>query len=45
MSTTKKLLIVDDDDTLRETLKEQFSLHEEFAVVDAATLTEEGDDA
>ena len=32
MSTTKKILIVDDDDTLRETLKDQFSLHEEFIV-------------
>ena len=39
MSSTKKLLIVDDDDTLRETLKEQFSLHDEFTVVDAATAT------
>jgi len=39
MSNTKKLLIVDDDDTLRETLKEQFSLHDEFAVSDAATAT------
>ena len=39
MSTTKKLLIVDDDDMLRETLKEQFSLHDEFTVVDVATAT------
>jgi DNA-binding response OmpR family regulator len=39
MSTTKKILIVDDDDMLRDTLKEQFSLHDEFVVSDAATAT------
>ncbi len=39
MSAKKKLLIVDDDDTLRETLKEQFSLHDEFVVSDTATAT------
>jgi DNA-binding response OmpR family regulator len=39
MSTTKKILIIDDDDTLRETLKEQFSLHDEFSVTDASTAT------
>ena len=39
MSTTKKLLIIDDDDMLRETLKEQFGLHDEFTVVDTATAT------
>jgi DNA-binding response OmpR family regulator len=39
MSTAKKILIVDDDDTLRETLKEQFSLHEEFHVSEAPTAT------
>lgn len=37
MSGTKKIIIVDDDDMLRETLKEQFSLHDEFAVAEAAT--------
>ncbi len=37
MSTTKKIIIVDDDDMLRETLREQFSLHDEFVVTDAAT--------
>ena len=39
MSTTKKIFIVDDDDTLRETLKDQFSLHEEYAVTDFANAT------
>ena len=39
MSTTKKIIIVDDDDLLRDTLKEQFSLHDEFAVSEAATAT------
>jgi DNA-binding response OmpR family regulator len=32
MSAVKRLLIVDDDEALRETLIEQFSLHDEFAV-------------
>lgn len=36
---SKKLLIVDDDEGLRETLKDQFSLHDEFSVEDAATAT------
>ena len=39
MSATKKIIIVDDDDMLRETLKEQFSLHDEFMVTEAATAT------
>lgn len=39
MTTTKKILIVDDDDTLRETLKDQFSLHEEYIVTDVANAT------
>ncbi len=39
MSTTKKILIVDDDDALRDVLKDQFSLHDEFSVDDAATAT------
>ncbi len=37
MSAPKKILIVDDDDTLRDTLKDQFSLHDEFQVAEAAT--------
>ncbi|MCB1433896.1 MAG: response regulator transcription factor [Alphaproteobacteria bacterium] len=39
MSTTKKILIIDDDDALREALREQFSLHDEFAVSDVPTAT------
>ena len=39
MSTTKKILIVDDDDMLRDTLREQFSLHDEFTVTDVANAT------
>ncbi len=39
MTTTKKILIVDDDETLRETLKDQFSLHEEYVVTDVASAT------
>ncbi len=39
MSTAKKIMIIDDDDALRESLVEQFALHEEFLVnaVDAAS--------
>jgi len=39
MSTTKKILIVDDDDLLRESIREQFALHDEFSVTDSATAT------
>jgi len=39
MSNAKKILIVDDDDALREALRDQFSLHDEFDVTDAATAT------
>jgi DNA-binding response OmpR family regulator len=39
MTTAKKILIVDDDDQLRETLKEQFALHGEFSIIDAASAT------
>lgn len=39
MTSPKKILIVDDDDVLRETLKDQFSLHDEYAVSDVATAT------
>ena len=40
MSTAKKILICDDDDTLRESLCEQFALHEEFSVFEAPTATD-----
>jgi DNA-binding response OmpR family regulator len=39
MSTAKKILIVDDDDTLRETLIEQIGLHDDFSLTEAATAT------
>jgi DNA-binding response OmpR family regulator len=39
MSTVRKVLIIDDDDALRETLKEQFTLHDEFEITDAATAS------
>ncbi len=37
MSSEKKILIVDDDETLRGSLAEQFALHEEFLSEEAAT--------
>jgi DNA-binding response OmpR family regulator len=37
MTTTKRLLLVDDDEMLRTTLTEQLSLHDEFSVSEAAT--------
>lgn len=39
MNARKTILIIDDDDDLRETLGEQFALHEEFTVRDAATAS------
>jgi DNA-binding response OmpR family regulator len=39
MSTQKKITIIDDDDMLRDTLKEQFSLHDEYAISDFPTAT------
>jgi DNA-binding response OmpR family regulator len=39
MSNTKKIIIIDDDDMLRDSLKEQFSLHDEFVVTDVANAT------
>lgn len=40
MSTARQILIVDDDDDLRESLTEQFGLHEEF---DCTALDKAGD--
>ena len=37
MSNIRKILIVDDDEPLREALAEQLRLHEEFTIADAAT--------
>ena len=39
MTGTKKIIIIDDDDLLRDTLTEQFSLHDEFHVTEAATAS------
>ena len=39
MSTAKKILIVDDDNLLRETLAEQFDLHDEFKVTAVSSAT------
>ena len=40
MSTVKKILIIDDDDALRESLAEQFALHDEFLPISSSTGTE-----
>ena len=40
MSNASRLLVVDDDRDLRDTLSEQLSLHEEFTVTTAGTATE-----
>jgi DNA-binding response OmpR family regulator len=37
MSTARRILIVDDDEDLRESLREQLALHDEFEVLTAAT--------
>ena len=37
MSNARKILIIDDDDELRESLSEQLSLHEEFETELAST--------
>ena len=40
MSNARKILIIDDDDELRESLSEQLTLHEEFDTLLAATASE-----
>lgn len=40
MSTTRKILIVDDDDMLRDSIVEQLTLHEEFSLATAASAAE-----
>lgn len=40
MGTVKKILIVDDDDAICETLSEQFSLGDEFSTMEARTAAE-----
>ena len=39
MTTARRILIVDDDEELRETLKDQLVLHDEFEVVTAGTAS------
>ncbi len=39
MSTARRILIVDDDEELRETLKDQLILHDEFEVLTAGTAS------
>ncbi len=40
MTSGRRILIVDDDDTLREMLSEQLQLHEEFLITESATAKE-----
>ena len=40
MAVKKRILLVDDDNDLREELVEQFKLYDEFETVDVATATE-----
>ena len=40
MNAERTILIVDDDDALRDILREQFALHEEFSIIEAANACE-----
>ena len=40
MSTTRKILTVDDDDDLRESLADQLTLHEEFEILSASSAAD-----
>jgi DNA-binding response OmpR family regulator len=40
MSTARKILIIDDDEDLQESLSDQLALHEEFDTVSASTASE-----
>ena len=40
MSTARKILVIDDDDDLRESLTDQIALHEEFETASGATAAE-----
>jgi DNA-binding response OmpR family regulator len=40
MSTAKKIIVIDDDETLRESLLEQFALHDEFTVRGVPTASD-----
>ncbi len=40
MSTAKKIIVIDDDETLRESLLEQFALHDEFTVKGVPTASD-----
>lgn len=40
MSATKTILLIDDDDDLRETLKDQFELYDAFSIIQARNATD-----
>lgn len=40
MSATKTILLIDDDDDLRETLKDQFELYDAFSIIQASNATD-----
>ncbi len=40
MTTARKILIVDDDDDLRDSLSDQFALHDEFEILVAESAAQ-----